>query len=273
MIATANNLGSINKHFHATQGPAFARRTARRMAYDDEDYYLPLEDQRVFGAGIKRKRVPFIQAGVTNLDTTSNSVSAPATTSSSPAPSHGPSIGDKYLSIVLGSSSSDRRSSSSPPDGSGAEPTPPTITCDVCNLPLPAPGGEDDDGQGRRRTHLHEASLAHQVCLPYSEPPSAVDRRRLGYKYLSSYGWDADARMGLGATGQGIQVPLKPKPKYDTAGLGVKLAEGRAVSKRKPEPKLDAKQVRKLEMDKKRKGEKLSAMFYRNESLEKYLGE
>ena len=23
--------------------------------YDDEDYYLPLEDQRVFGAGIRRK--------------------------------------------------------------------------------------------------------------------------------------------------------------------------------------------------------------------------
>jgi hypothetical protein len=79
--------------------------------------------------------------------------------------------------------------------------------------------------------------------------------------------------MGLGATGQGIQIPLKPKPKYDTAGLGVKLDMGRAVSKRKPEPKLDAKQVRKLEMDKRRKGEKLSEMFYRNESIQKYMGE
>ena len=36
---------------------------------DEEDYFLPLEDQRVFGAGIRRKRVPFVRSSEHELNT------------------------------------------------------------------------------------------------------------------------------------------------------------------------------------------------------------
>ncbi|KZZ91288.1 G-patch domain containing protein [Ascosphaera apis ARSEF 7405] len=66
---------------------------------DPDDYFLPLEDQRVFGAGIRRKRVKFVPAKETSaggsiLDSSLRAASAP--------PQEQISAGDRYLSIVLG---------------------------------------------------------------------------------------------------------------------------------------------------------------------------
>lgn len=248
------------------------------MAHDEDEYFVPRDDQRVFGAGIKRKRVPFVPAS----DLSTTTVSAPPTASSSPAPPC--SIGDRYLSIVLPASQP------ATPVSSGPALTTPTVRdlepklCEVCSLPLKATtdgGGNennddnDDNGdinEGGPR-QVHESSLAHQVCLPHSHPPSAIDRRRTGYKYLSSLGWDPDSRSGLGPAGHGIREPLKGKIKNDTIGLGVKVSEREVKKRREPIPKLDAKQVRKKEAESKQRGEKLREMFYRAEDIERYLGQ
>lgn len=59
--------------------------------------------------------------------------------------------------------------------------------------------------------------------------------------------------------------------KADTAGLGVKLPkDGKAAKKR--EEKLGAKEVRRVEEEKRRDGERLREMFYRADDLQKYLG-
>ncbi|KAK2766751.1 hypothetical protein FQN54_006065 [Arachnomyces sp. PD_36] len=259
------------------------------MAYDDDDYFIPLEDQRVFGAGIKRKRVQFVPSTDPNLSTTSEPEKAPSS-----------SVGDTYLSIVLKRSKSepaeqdkstkDRDSTSSgpepAPDGdhtdplpveteteprSSSQPAPTTTTpstCEICNLPLHSTTSN---------TSHHDTSIAHQVCLQHSHPPSHLDRSRSGLKYLSSYGWDPDSRLGLGARGEGIRQPLKGKVKNDTVGLGVpEKGEGwvreRRKAKEREETPLNAKEVRRREVEGRKKGERLREMFYRNDDVEKYLG-
>ncbi|KAK2745481.1 ATPase with role in protein import into the ER [Onygenales sp. PD_40] len=245
------------------------------MDYDDDEYFLPLEDQRVFGAGIKRKRVPFVPSSEAVLSTSKDT----SGTSSIQSPQSEPSsIGDKYLSIVLSSSgarnsnpdSSLARSKSTPPSALPSESNS-ALTCEICRLPLSsAPPRSKDDGN---TAQPHEASLAHQVCLPHSHPPSAIDRTRTGYKYLSTQGWDPDSRLGLGARGQGIQIPIKIKVKNDTLGLGIKPPKpNERPAKVKKEEKLNAKQVRKMEQESKHKGDKLREMFYSREDVEKYLG-
>ncbi|PGH02944.1 hypothetical protein AJ79_07481 [Helicocarpus griseus UAMH5409] len=251
------------------------------MTYDDDEYFLPLEDQRVFGAGIKRKRVPFIPASETTI---TNTTAAAANTPSSKDQSSGtattlrsqstpPSIGDRYLSIVLpsapstGTAETPATTSTSAPTSTTSTPPPSTATstaptCQICHLPVTS------------STKPHATSLAHQLCLPHSHPPSAIDRTRPGYKYLSAQGWDPDSRLGLGSQGQGISVPLKPRVKHDTLGLGVrppKRGEENAGKKKRVE-KLNAKQVRKVEEEGKKKGERLREMFYWDGEVEKYLG-
>jgi hypothetical protein len=88
---------------------------------------------------------------------------------------------------------------------------------------------------------------------------------------LSAYGWDPDARKGLGAEGQGIQFPIKTKPKDDKLGIGVVLPKPGEIKKKEKPQKLDAGKIRKLQERDKRKGEKLREMFYRSEDVERYL--
>lgn len=131
----------------------------------------------------------------------------------------------------------------------------------------------------------HEASLAHQLCLTHSHPPSHLDRTRHGLRYLSAYGWDPDSRLGLGAPGrEGIREPVKAKVKHDTVGLGVNsVDEDWSSSKRdkdksaqgaKPAKvvKLNAKQARKGHAEARKKGEMLREMFYRGDDVQRYLG-
>ncbi|KAK2848501.1 hypothetical protein FQN49_005665 [Arthroderma sp. PD_2] len=256
------------------------------MASDGDEYSIP----EAFGAGIKRKRVPFVPSRDT---ATLSTTSAPATVSSSPAPGTS-SIAEKYLSIVLPSNSQSDT-------GSASNTYTDSDLCKICRLPLKdlpkrrKPGSEEESENSASEvldSIPHEASLAHQVCLPHSHPPSAIDRTGTGYRYLSSYGWDPDSRTGLGPTGSGIQVPLKPKIKNDTVGLGVgswrdevendggkrqkrrlkQLQEKEEADKVKNARKLNAKQVRLQEDEKKKKGERLRDAFYRTEDMEKYLG-
>ncbi|EFR00169.1 hypothetical protein MGYG_03174 [Nannizzia gypsea CBS 118893] len=256
------------------------------MASDDEEYTV----QQAFGAGIKRKRVPFVPSKDTS---TLSTTSAPVTVSSSPAPGAS-SIAEKYLSIVLPSSS---RSDTDLLNNVSTD----TETCEVCRLPLKGASKrlkQNDEKELPVSTSEpsnpvpHEASLAHQVCLPHSHPPSAIDRMGKGYRYLSSYGWDPDSRTGLGPTGSGIQIPLKPKIKNDTVGLGVgswkdeienvggkrherrlkQLREREEANRVKNTPKLNAKQARLQEEARKKQGDRLRDVFYRSEDMEKYLG-
>lgn len=244
---------------------------------EEEDYFLAPEAQRGFGAGIRRKRVPFVRSS--HLGTTST---APATPTSS-----GASIADKYLSIVLPQNKGERKSHEGDdeiPRTSSAPPTQSTTTqpnidkrhCEICNLPLSSLPGDTTDKPPSGSAHKpHEASLAHQVCLSHSHPPSHLDRTRPGLRYLSSYGWDPDARRGLGALGrEGMLQPVKGKMKADTVGLGVDIEE---LSKRKVREdkvaKLNAKEVRKGQGEARRKGEKLRELFYTSDDVLKYLGE
>lgn len=263
---------------------------------DEEDYFLPLEDQRVFGAGIRRKRVPFVRSSEHELNTTTH------TRPSSARP--GPSIADTYLSIVLKGSTDPSTSANTPKSRSIPPPTrtthsaPPTseaiappphsashLFCEICNLPIsssPPDPDPDPDPENEPETvsyRPHEASLAHQVCLTHSHPPSHLDRTRAGLRYLSTYGWDPDSRLGLGAPGrEGIREPLKGRIKHDTAGLGSGLdADGDRIRAPPPLPKkvqkLNAKQARKGAAEARKRGDKLRNMFFQNDEVLKYLGE
>ncbi|KAL4941024.1 hypothetical protein BDV06DRAFT_9217 [Aspergillus oleicola] len=258
------------------------------MSYQDEDYFIPLKDQRVFGAGITKKRVPFVRSSDHELSTlTSSAPSTPAST--------GPSIANTYLSIVMpkaASSSTAFTAESATPYMSAAtpespanadittttitdrslsappQPTPNTnTTCEVCNLPLPPSSTQDDKS--------HESSLAHQVCLAHSHPPSHLDRKSHGLRYLESYGWDPDSRLGLGAEGrEGIRVPVKGKLKADTVGLGAVVPSSSPATKKRKEKvqKLNAKQIRKGHFDARRKGDKLRELFYQDDEVLRHLG-
>jgi hypothetical protein len=158
---------------------------------DDEDHFVSLEDQRVFGAGIKRKRINFVPA----TNTTTTSPPNPTSTNTSSA-----NVADRYLSIVL----RNHATSQTPRAQPASLPVQPDLpVCTICNLPISA---------------THESTLAHQLCLEHSHPPSDLDRTSHGMRYLTSHGWDPDARVGLGANAQGIRYPIKARPKYDTVG-------------------------------------------------------
>lgn len=246
---------------------------------DDDTYEIPLQDQRVFGAGIKRKRVKFVPSSSTNA-------TAPSTPPSK-------SIGALYLSLVLpNDTSSAEESTKTTPDPTPLSTSPlytPTPSesqiCEICSLPLSslpmvATSDSDVDAAIPALTELaslpaiksrpHEASIAHQVCLAHSHPPSHLDRSRKGLAYLSSYGWDPDSRLGLGAKGQGIAFPIKSKPKDDKLGIGVVVPKTGVKRKEKSE-KLDAGKVRKAYEKDRRRGEKLREMFYMNDDVERHL--
>jgi hypothetical protein len=240
---------------------------------DDETYEIPLQDQRIFGAGIKRQRVKFIPS------TEASFGSEPVQVTGSK------SVSDLYLGLVLPGDLKTSNGISTPTSLSDVHVTPgpacqeenESRVCDVCKLPLSSnPASEADPSPTPRspssKPRPHEASLAHQVCLTHSYPPSHLDRNRKGLTYLTSYGWDPDSRLGLGASGQGIQFPIKTKPKDDKMGIGVVLPK-EAERRRKEKPtKLDAGKVRKLQEKDRKKAEKLREVFYGNDDIERYLG-
>ncbi|KAI4203983.1 MAG: hypothetical protein LQ346_001695 [Caloplaca aetnensis] len=236
------------------------------MVDESEDEYLvPLQDQRAFGAGIRRTQINFVSPrGPRSLQ-----LGAPK-----------PGAGDRYLAIVLDQNGGNEGAKELQPDNvqqrsgdskSGVQKLGGQAVCEICNLPILA----DAVALDRLETtdiKPHEASLVHQVCLKHSHPPSHLDRNRQGLKYLSSYGWDPDSRQGLGATGTGIRDPIKANPKNNTLGVGaMALAPANKVTKLPPK-KLDAKKVREAEVKGWKDRERLRNMFYQSDEVDKYLG-
>lgn len=241
----------------------------------DDEYEIPLRDQRYFGAGIKRKRVQFVPA----------SDQAQLDTASPTTPKPGMTAAEKYLSIVFGKSNTAERASSAPmseqkiaaessseakekgsevgnahmlgdahlEDGS-------KMHCDLCKRDVPTGMSRED----------HEGSIVHQISRPIFYPPSHIDRKRKGLAVLRSQGWDPDSRKGLGAQGEGMLHPLKAVENPHRAGLGLKPAPEKV--KEKP-VRLDAAKVRQIEAERKKKADSLRKSFYQDDDKLKYLGE
>lgn len=224
------------------------------METRDEEYDTPLHKQRPFGGGRKRQKIAFVAASSGTLETVTTT---PETSSTS--------IGDLYLSIVQRKDPVPSTEGSEPQSQdaqvTGKAEQGPSV-CPVCKLPLP------EDLKGKIS---HETSLAHQVCMEHSHPPSAIDRSRMGLAYLESYGYDPDTRLGLGREGQGIQHPIKAQPKHDTLGLGVVVPKEFKGKKPEKPVLLDAGKVRKKAAEEKKRHEKLTREFYGNPDIEKYL--
>lgn len=236
------------------------------MSMSDKEVSSHWEQQRIFGAGSirKRKRIDFVPAAA---DPTQAIQLVPQ-------PTLYTSPGDRYLKIVLknGMSSEGHNTTSTEVAEHETIATHPPLDlkrdfCGVCNLPIDVPG----DATSTAFTN-HESTIAHMVCLTHSHPPSHLDRSRQGLKYLASYGWDPDRRQGLGATGEGIRAPIKAKVKNDTVGLGVELKRNKKKPPDAEVERMDAKQVRKKDMEDRRKRERLQEMFYSNDDVEYYLG-
>ncbi|KAJ2990782.1 hypothetical protein NUW58_g2781 [Xylaria curta] len=219
----------------------------------DDPEEVPLQHKRPFGSGLKRKRVVFVPASTGNLSSVDEG--------RPPEPSK--SVSDIYLSIVLPKATEAAAST----DEAN---TPGPDICDVCKLPVSSHASVADTEKSPSRPH--EASIAHQVCISHSHPPSAVDRSRMGLGVLQAQGWDPDARTGLGASNQGISFPIKAKPKNDTLGLGVEVPKDVATRKKDKPQMLNAKKVRKMVAEDKKRHEKLRHEFYGNPEVERYLG-
>ncbi|KAK5660263.1 hypothetical protein OQA88_12802 [Cercophora sp. LCS_1] len=230
----------------------------------EDDYSdTPLQHLRPFGSGLHKKKIAFVPAS--NLDATSTLT----------APNNKPEdISQIYLNLVLPSGPQKPK----PPPASPSQPQ----ICEICNLPLsPLPPNAPETKSDTKpdttitshtHTHTHSQTIAHQLSLPHSHPPSALDRSRMGLSYLSTHGWDPDSRKGLGSLQQGIQYPIKAKAKNDTLGIGITIPKNLPPPKPK-ERLLDAGKVRKQAERERRKAERLrKELFGRGDDLEKYLG-
>jgi hypothetical protein len=213
--------------------------------YNDADVSTaPFVEQPAYGRGLWKNPIQFVAAAPEGL------VTATAT------PGTGNTMQEKYLAIMF--------PNGPPPPKPQAYPA-----CGICGEPV----REQDPRE-------HFLSPAHQAALPRAPIPSAIDRTRMGLKYMAKYGYDVDARVGLGASGQGMLFPLVPKEKRDKLGLGIdkkdhekKKVLGGASAADVREGKLDAGKIKKLAKVEKRKHDKLQKMFYGNDEVEKYLGQ
>ena len=236
-------------------------------AVEDDEYEIPLRDQRYFGSGLKRKRIQFVPSTTT---TTTEKSSLPTTRSTS--------VAEWYLSIALNKTEHEATAvgaSPSHPLHSATQavihtPHAPNLPeeerdivtqCETCHKPLSTSSTQT----------THECSIIHQICLQHSHPPSHIDRTRKGLNVLESQGWDPDTRLGLGSKGsEGRLYPVRAVENPNKAGLGAQFDKVKA--KEKP-LKLDAGKARLLELDGKKKAQRLRNAFYGSDAVERYLGE
>ncbi|KAH7312434.1 hypothetical protein B0I35DRAFT_436991 [Stachybotrys elegans] len=231
-------------------------RRLRQGESDDEDE-IPLHHKQAFGAGLKRKKVEFVRA----QDTSDSTVEAIRERDSA----KGALAGDLYASIVLGNrgtkeeASDDAKTQDQAKTETKAE-TPDPVVCAVCSLPITTSVRE------------HEASLAHQVSVTHSHPPSALDRSRMGLRALTAQGWDPDARIGLGREGEGMRFPIKVAPKEDTLGIGAVMGPARDPKEAPPPPKqLSARERKAREVREREKDQKLRGEIFGSVDVERYL--
>ncbi|KAJ4423706.1 hypothetical protein N0V82_001592 [Gnomoniopsis sp. IMI 355080] len=218
---------------------------------------VPLHHMKPFGSGLRRNEIKFVPA--------SNEESV--ATEEAKGKSSGQNVRDFYLNMVLKKPAADTEK---PKEAKETD----IEICEICKMPLTSARTADSKSNinGGKASH-HESSIAHQVCLTHSHPPSALDRNRMGLSVLEAAGWDPDARTGLGATGQGVQYPVKAKPKEDKFGVGVVMPKDFQVKRQKEKPKtLDAKKVRKMAADDRKRTDKLQQQIFGKVDLEKYLG-
>lgn len=223
---------------------------------DDLDDDVPLQHRKPFGSGLRRNEIKFVAASSEDSKATGQAG----------ANQHGQSISDFYLNMVLKKPGHVARQAT--------ETEKPVVElCEICKIPLAAAPETASTSSTMKGGH-HEASIAHQVCLTHSHPPSALDRGRMGLSVLESQGWDPDSRSGLGAAGQGVQHPIKVKPKDDNLGIGVVVPKDFGARKEKEKPKLlDAKKIRKMAADDRKRADKLQQQIFGRVDLEKYLGD
>lgn len=222
---------------------------------NDDEYEVPLRDQRYFGSGLKRKRVKFVPSASTSEG------------AQSARPASSVSVADRYRAAVLKQNVADA-------SGDAAQGLKPKLDlpaaetavnesaseCEICHRPI-----KSNDSKV-----AHHSSIAHQICLQHSHPPSHLDRGRKGLALLASQGWDPDSRQGLGSRGDGMRYPIKTTENPKRVGLGMRLAPTTAVEK---PVKLDAGKVRMMEKEGKKKADRLRESFYRSEDVVRYLGE
>lgn len=228
--------------------------------YDDDFDDTPLQHKKPFGSGLRRNEIKFVPAVADDA----------SIISSTGRKTQGQSVSDFYLNMVL-----KKPEEASTPLSKKDKETAVEALCEVCKMPVksvPQNANRDAATSPRKASH-HEASIAHQVCLAHSHPPSALDRTRMGLSVLESQGWDPDARTGLGAAGQGVHYPIKVKPKDDNLGIGVVVPKDFRAKKEKEKPKLlDAKKVRKMAADDRKRTDKLQQQIFGKIDFEKYLG-
>ncbi|KAK7743144.1 hypothetical protein SLS53_004229 [Cytospora paraplurivora] len=223
----------------------------------DLDDDVPLHHKKPFGSGLRRGEIKFVPASSEDPKVTKQTGGKP----------HGQSVSDFYLSMVL-----KKKPEPAAQQATTARAENPAVElCEICKMPLTTALETDDSNSIAVDSGHHEASIAHQVCLAHSHPPSALDRGRMGLSVLESQGWDPDSRSGLGAVGQGVQHPIKAKPKADNLGIGVVVPKDFNVKKKKPKL-LDAKKVRKMAADDRRRADKLQQQIFGKVDLDRYLG-
>jgi len=234
---------------------------------DNGDDYeeTPLHRHRAFGAGIKRKRIDFVpQTAPADLATTSTT------------PKQG--AGDLYLSIVLSKKPrglekaeiaqlADARKLEDEADKAELlstttgilESSDDKVVCSTCNRSITT------------SIPQHEATLHHQLSLPHSHPPSSIDRTSRGLDYLSSYGWDPDARLGLGASNSGRLHPVRATNRADKDKLGVGATQA-TILKAIKEKKLDAGETKKKEEEIKARAARMRQLVFNSDEVNKHLG-
>ncbi len=94
----------------------------------------------------------------------------------------------------------------------------------------------------------------------------------MGLLVLESHGWDPDSRQGLGAEGARHPLPREGEAQGRHARPGAGRAQGPALEKKEKPKLLDAKKVRKMVSDDRRRTEQLRQQLFGNVDVEKYLG-
>ncbi len=245
-------------------------RSCEASDHDEQDE-IPLHHKRPFGAGLKRTKVEFVRA----QDPDDYISTIPSTRPTSSV------VGDLYASIVLGGSSTTKSKdkTGTAPENDGTEPATDSeaaaggqlpqspAVCPVCALAITTTTVE-----------AHEASLAHQVSLAHSHPPSALDRSRMGLRALAAQGWDPDARVGLGrAGGEGTRYPIRATPKANVLGVGATVPEKTAAQAQAEEAakearrQLTAKERKARAVGERRRAARFQEEIYGRQDLDRYL--
>jgi hypothetical protein len=208
----------------------------------DEEFDVPLHHKRPFGAGIRRKEVKFVRARDPDAGLST------ATTSTAT------SLGDLYASVVLKSDPKNKEAKTSEEEAKEA-----AQICPDCGLDVSS------------TTQPHEAALAHQVSLRHTQPPSALDRSRMGVRTLTSQGWDLDAHEGLGRENDGMRYPIKVKEKKDNLGIGATIPKPKEKKKEHMTYPLNKKELKRHRANERQRHERLQREIFGRVDVESYL--